>query len=46
MNATTRPQVALLTPLPPQRTGIADHSAALLQPLAERFDLEVFTRGT
>jgi glycosyltransferase involved in cell wall biosynthesis len=44
MTTTPRLQVALLTPLPPQRTGIADHSAALLQPLAERFDLEVFTR--
>lgn len=43
MTVTPWQQVALLTPLPPQRTGIADHSAALLQPLAERFDLEVFT---
>jgi glycosyltransferase involved in cell wall biosynthesis len=44
MSAPPRQRVALLTPLPPEPTGVADHSAPLLSPLAERFELEVFTR--
>jgi glycosyltransferase involved in cell wall biosynthesis len=43
-SAAGRTRVAFLAPLPPERTGVADHSAALLGPLAERFELEVFTR--
>ena len=34
----------MLSPLPPERSGVADHTALLLSPLAERVDLEVFTR--
>jgi glycosyltransferase involved in cell wall biosynthesis len=33
--------VAWLSPLPPVRSGIADYSAELLGPLAERFDIEL-----
>ncbi|HVR29842.1 MAG TPA: glycosyltransferase family 4 protein [Thermoanaerobaculia bacterium] len=37
-------RVAFLAPLPPQASGIADYSAALLPHLAQRLDLEAFTR--
>lgn len=37
-------RVAMLSPLPPERSGVADHTALLLSPLAERVELEVFTR--
>jgi len=39
-----RRRVAFLAPLPPEPTGVADHSGALLEPLAERHHLAVFTR--
>ena len=42
--APSPPRVAMLAPLPPERSGVADHTALLLSPLAERFALEVFTR--
>ena len=37
-------RVAMLSPLPPEQSGVADHTALLLSPLAERVDLEVYTR--
>ena len=37
-----RPRIAMWTPVPPQRTGIADYSAELLKPLSKRAAVEVF----
>ncbi len=39
----SRPRVALLTPLPPDRTGVADYSAASVQELGRRVELHLFT---
>lgn len=36
------PRLALWTPLPPQKSGIADYSAELLTELATRYEVEVF----
>ena len=36
-------KVAFFSPLPPARSGIADYSAALLEELRKRVDVEVFT---
>ncbi|SEO21132.1 Glycosyltransferase involved in cell wall bisynthesis [Duganella sp. CF517] len=36
-----RPRLAYVSPLPPERTGVADHSAALLPELARYYDIEV-----
>lgn len=36
-----RPRLAFVSPLPPERTGIADYSAELLPALAEHYDIEV-----
>lgn len=33
----------MVTPLPPERTGIADYVATLLPALAQHFDIELFT---
>jgi glycosyltransferase involved in cell wall biosynthesis/SAM-dependent methyltransferase len=38
-------RVALFTPLPPARSGIADYSEALAAPLGRRVELEVFSRA-
>jgi glycosyltransferase involved in cell wall biosynthesis len=38
-------RLALFSPLPPCRSGIADHSAALLPHLLRYFDIEVFVDG-
>ncbi|HEY8201054.1 MAG TPA: glycosyltransferase, partial [Actinomycetota bacterium] len=40
-----RLRLAVWTPLPPQRSGIADYAAELLDGLAPRCDLEVFVDG-
>jgi glycosyltransferase involved in cell wall biosynthesis len=37
-----RPRLAMLTPLPPTRSGIADHSAALAAALRAHIDVELF----
>lgn len=37
-----RPRIAMWTPLPPQRSGVADHAAALLAGLADGADVEAF----
>jgi glycosyltransferase involved in cell wall biosynthesis len=36
-----KPKLAFVSPLPPERTGIADYSAELLPALAEYYDIEV-----
>ncbi|WP_343669757.1 glycosyltransferase [Paraburkholderia heleia] len=36
-----KPRLAFVSPLPPERTGIADYSAELLPALAEHYDIEV-----
>ncbi|MGI4976864.1 MAG: glycosyltransferase [Janthinobacterium lividum] len=38
-----RPRVALLSPVPPDRSGVADYTAACCAELALRVDLHVFT---
>jgi glycosyltransferase involved in cell wall biosynthesis len=38
-------KVAYYSPLPPERSGIADYSALLLPALAKRMDVTVVTRG-
>jgi glycosyltransferase involved in cell wall biosynthesis len=38
-------RVAFFSPLPPERSGIADYSALLLPALRERLDVEVAARG-
>ena len=40
-----RMKVAYYSPLPPERTGIADYSALLLPELQRRLDVEVVRRG-
>jgi glycosyltransferase involved in cell wall biosynthesis/SAM-dependent methyltransferase len=37
-------RVAFFSPMPPSKSGIADYSAALLDPLARLVDIEVFDR--
>jgi glycosyltransferase involved in cell wall biosynthesis len=41
-----RPQVAIITPLPPARSGVADYTAACLKEFARLVDLTVFTNTT
>lgn len=38
-----RPRVAMVTPLPPQRTGIADYVDELVSPLSRYLDVDLFT---
>src|SRR5215469_1982572 len=38
-------RVALFSPLPPARSGIADYTEALIAPLRDRVELEVFSRA-
>lgn len=39
-------RLALFSPLPPARSGIADYTAALLEPLKRRVEVEVFADST
>jgi len=39
--STTRPKLAYISPLPPERSGIADYSAELLPELARIYDVDV-----
>jgi glycosyltransferase involved in cell wall biosynthesis len=41
--ARTKRRLAFLSPLPPERTGIADYAAQCLPALAEYFDIELVT---
>jgi glycosyltransferase involved in cell wall biosynthesis/SAM-dependent methyltransferase len=38
-------RVAFFSPLPPERSGIADYSAALLEPFGHLVDLEAFSKA-
>lgn len=38
-----RPRIALLSPMPPAKSGVADYSAATLSPLANYAELYLFT---
>lgn len=40
-SAGSRPRLAYVSPLPPERSGIADYSAELLPELAKHFDIDV-----
>lgn len=40
------PRVALLTPVPPDRSGVADYSATTIAELGQFVELEVFTEAT
>ena len=40
--ASTRPRVAMTTPLPPARSGISDYSADLLRELVKENDVDLF----
>src|SRR5471030_2929377 len=42
--AARKPRLAFVTPLPPERTGIADYAAQLLPALLEHFDIELVLR--
>lgn len=37
----TKPRLAFVSPLPPERTGIADYSAELIPALAEHYEIEL-----
>jgi len=40
-----RPRVAFVTPMPPTPSGVADYSAAMLEHLRTRADIDVFTEA-
>lgn len=40
-NGSSKPKLAFVSPLPPERTGIADYSAELLPALAAYYDIEL-----
>lgn len=40
-SATQKPRLAFVSPLPPERSGIADYSAQLLPALAQHYNIEV-----
>jgi glycosyltransferase involved in cell wall biosynthesis len=40
-----RPRLAFLSPLPPDKSGIADYSAGLLPELAPHYDIDVVVQG-
>lgn len=41
-----RPRLAYVSPMPPDRTGIADYSAELLPALAQFYDIDVIVDGS
>ncbi|WP_282361545.1 glycosyltransferase [Pseudomonas sp. PS01300] len=41
-----RPRLAFVSPIPPDRTGIADYSAELLPALAKYYDIDVIVANT
>jgi glycosyltransferase involved in cell wall biosynthesis len=43
-NSGRRPRLAYVSPLPPERSGIADYSAELLPELAKHYDIEVIVK--
>ena len=40
---TRRPSMAMLTPMPPEQSGISDYSALLLPHLSRRYDIDLIT---
>ena len=40
-----RPTLAFVSPLPPDRSGIADYTADLLPALADHYDITLVSRG-
>lgn len=42
----TRPKLAFISPLPPERSGIADYSAELLPVLTQHYDIDVVVAQT
>lgn len=44
MPAARRPKLAFVSPLPPEKTGIADYSAELLPELARHYDITVIVQ--
>lgn len=44
MNAQPRMRIAYISPLPPQKSGIADYSAELLPHLVKHFDIDLFVQ--
>lgn len=41
----SRPRLAMVTPLPPDQSGIADYAAELLPPLSRHYDITVIWKG-
>ena len=41
-----KPKLAVLSPMPPEKSGIADYSAAMVQALRQRADVRVLTART
>lgn len=44
--ANRKPRLAFVSPLPPERTGVADYSADLLPALAEYYEIDVVVAGS
>lgn len=42
-NDLKKPRIAMVTPLPPEMTGIAEYVAVLLPALAQHFDIDLYT---
>ncbi|RLA72681.1 MAG: hypothetical protein DRG30_07120, partial [Epsilonproteobacteria bacterium] len=42
-NLETKPSLAYLSPLPPERSGISDYSAELLPALSEHYEIDIVT---
>ncbi|NDK38350.1 glycosyltransferase [Pseudoxanthomonas gei] len=42
-NRPNKPRIAMVTPLPPEMTGIAEYVAILLPALARHFDIDLYT---
>ncbi|MDL2410789.1 glycosyltransferase [Rhizobium calliandrae] len=45
VNRGARPRVAFLSPIPPDRSGVADYSAATIKELGKIVDLDVYARA-
>ncbi|MBB3143621.1 glycosyltransferase involved in cell wall biosynthesis [Phyllobacterium trifolii] len=41
----SRPRIAFLSPMPPDRSGVADYSAATIKELGKLVDVDVYARG-
>ncbi|TDQ31980.1 glycosyltransferase [Phyllobacterium brassicacearum] len=45
VNRGRRPRIAFLTPMPPDRSGVADYSAATIKELGKLVDVDVYARA-